>query len=239
MMSPFSASASRVFTAFVSRLQQNNPFALNCTIGCVLCAGSDAIAQQIEQNPNGVVLLVSKDQDDVDATDTAEEKDVSKSDWRTRVKVKDFDYQRFISAGLIGALVSGFVYPYAYARLDAILPGTTVRSVLTKSLVEIATVGLFVNSVSMGFRGILTGQQGTDVASHVAREMPTVTLNDFRIWFPYNLLAFSLIPVHIRPATTSVMEAGWQTYISLCSHGYHHDLPLSETPKDDLLCGCS
>jgi hypothetical protein len=217
MMSPFSASASRVFTAFVSRLKQN-PFALNCTIGCVLCSGSDAIAQQIEQNPNGFVLLLSKDQEDADAT--AEEKDMSKSDW---THVKDFDYQRFISAGLIGALVSGFVYPYAYARLDVILPGITVRSVLTKSLVEIATVGLFVNSVSIGFRGLLTGQQGTDVASHVAQEMPTVTLNDFRVWFPYNLVAFSLIPVHIRPATTSFMEAGWQTYISLCSHGYHHD----------------
>ena len=217
-MSPFSANASRVFTAFVSRFKQN-PCALNCTIGCVLCAGSDAIAQQIEQNPNSLVLvLISKDQEDVDAT--AEEKYVSKSDW---THFKDFNYQRFISAGLIGALVSGFVYPYAYARLEVMLPGTTIRSVLTKSLVEIATVGLFVNSVSMGFRGLLTGQQGTDVASHIAREIPTVTLNDFRVWFPYNVMAFSLIPVHIRPATTSFMEAGWQTYISLCSHGYHHD----------------
>jgi hypothetical protein len=124
---------------------------------------------------------------------------------------------------LIGASVSGFVYPYAYARLDVMLPGVTVRSVLTKSLVEIATVGLFVNSISMFCRGLLTGHRGTDVASHVAREMPTVTLNDFRVWFPYNVVAFSLIPVHIRPATTSFMEAGWQTYISLCSHGYHPD----------------
>jgi hypothetical protein len=54
------------------------------------------------------------------------------------------------------------------------------------------------------------------------REMPTVTLNDFRGWFPYNVVAF-IIPGHIRPATTSFMEAGWQTYISLCSHGYHSD----------------
>jgi hypothetical protein len=217
MMSPFSASASRVFTAFVSRFKQN-PFALNCAVGCVLCAGSDAIAQQIEQNPNGFMLFISKDQEDVDAA--AEEKDTNNAGWNHG---KYFDYQRFVSAGLIGALVSGFVYPYAYARLDVMLPGIAFRSVLTKSLVEIATVGDFVNSVSMGFRGLLTGHQGTDVASHVVREMPTVTLNDFRVWFPYNLVAFSLIPVYIRPVTTSFMEAGWQTYISLCSHGYHHD----------------
>jgi hypothetical protein len=147
-----------------------------------------------------------------------EEKDRSNSD--SDLTHKDFDYQRCISAGLIGVLVSGFVYPFAYARLDAMLPGVTVRSVLTKSLMEIATVGIFVNSVSMGSRGLLVGHQGTDVASHVAREMPTVTMNDFRVWFPYNLVAFSLIPVYIRPATTSIMEAGWQTYISLCSHSY-------------------
>lgn len=103
------------------------------------------------------------------------------------------------------------------------LPGVTVRSVLTKSLVEIATVGIFVNSISMGSRGLLTGHQGTDVASHVAREMPTVTMHDFRVWFPNNIVAFSLIPVHIRPATTSFMEAGWQTYIySLFSHSINY-----------------
>jgi hypothetical protein len=213
MMPPFSAGASRVFTALVSRLKQN-PFALNSTIGCVLFAGSDAVAQQIERKPNGFLQPMSKEGVDV------EERGMSN---KAFTRDKDVDYQRFISAGLIGALVSGFVYPYAYARLDVILPGVTVRCILTKSLVEIATVGLFVNSVSMGFRGLLTGQQGTDVASHVAREMPTVTFNDFRVWFPYNIMAFSLIPVHIRPATTSFMEAGWQTYISLCSHGYHHD----------------
>jgi hypothetical protein len=219
MMSPFSASSSfRVFAALVSRLKQN-PFALNTTMGCVLCAGSDAIAQQIEQKPNDVVLLKSSnEQEDADATVEAEY--MSNSDL---THDNAFDYQRFISAGLIGALVSGFVYPYAYARLDIMLPGVSVRSVVTKALVEIATVGIFVNSVSMGSRGLLMGHQGNDVASHVAREMPTVTLNDFRVWFPYNLVAFSLIPVHIRPATTSFMEAGWQTYISLCSHGYHHD----------------
>jgi hypothetical protein len=62
---------------------------------------------------------------------------------------RDFDYQRFASAGIIGILFGGFVYPYAYARLDILLPGVTVRSVLAKSLVEIARVGIFVNSVSI------------------------------------------------------------------------------------------
>lgn len=72
------------------------------------------MAQQIEQKPNGFVLLMSKEQEDVDAT-KVEENYLSNSDL---THDKDFDYQHFISAGFIGALVGSFVYPYAYARLD-------------------------------------------------------------------------------------------------------------------------
>jgi hypothetical protein len=150
---------------------------------------------------------------------------------------RDFDYQRFASAGIIGILFGGFVYPYAYARLDILLPGVTVRSVLAKSLVEIARVGIFVNSVSIGSRGLLGGRKGQDVASHVVREMPTVTWNDFRVWFPYNLVAFSIIPIYIRPTSTSIMEVCWQTYISLCSNSYHHG--LEDTDADDVHQQCT
>jgi len=132
----------------------------------------------------------------------------------------NLDQSRFLSAGLIGIFFGGFVYPYAYARLDAVWKGVHFSSVLKKSIVEIATVGVFVNSISMSTRGLLVGRNGDDVVQHVASEMPTVTFNDARVWLPYNLFAFSFVPVHIRPSTTSAMEAMWQTYISLRSHDY-------------------
>ena len=59
-----------------------------------------------------------------------------------------------------------------------------------------------------------------DVFGHVWDVLPRVTLNDCRVWLPYNLLAFALIPAFIRPTTTAMMEASWQTYISLRSHDY-------------------
>jgi hypothetical protein len=63
----------------------------------------------------------------------------------------------------------------------------------------------------------------TEVLEHVADEIPTVTRNDLLIWGPYNLAAFSLIPIMIRPATTACCEACWQAYISLRSHNFEEE----------------
>ena len=99
-------------------------------------------------------------------------------------------------------------------------PGTHLLTVFTKSVVEIATVGIFVNSLSMASRGSLAGRRIGDIFEHVRTEMPKVTLNDVRVWLPYNMLAFTFIPAFIRPTTTALMEATWQTYISLRAHDY-------------------
>jgi hypothetical protein len=100
----------------------------------------------------------------------------------------------------------GLVYPTAYATLDLIWVGTKFSTVLKKSLVEIATVGIFVNSISMTSRGLLRGDKDhKEVVQHVANELPTVTRNDCLVWLPYIMLAFSVV---LRPTmTTSVMEA--------------------------------
>lgn len=134
-----------------------------------------------------------------------------------------FDAQRLLSAGIIGAFLGGIVYPMAYKRLDKLWVGKDFVSVAKKSIVEIFTVGIFVNSVSIGARGLMVGHDTSKVISHVKEEMPMVTLNDARIWGPYNMIAFGFIPSYIRPATTCFMEAMWQTYISLRSNAYEKD----------------
>lgn len=136
---------------------------------------------------------------------------------------KHFDSQRMISAGIIGAFLGGIVYPFAYTRLDKLWIGKDFVSVAKKSIVEIVTVGIFVNSVSIGARGVMVGHDTKKVISHVKEEMPGVTLNDARIWGPYNMIAFGFIPSFIRPATTCFMEAMWQTYISIRSNAYEKE----------------
>lgn len=140
------------------------------------------------------------------------------------------DLRRFISAGILGGVFGGAIYPMAYAQLDTIWPGTQLSSVLQKSCIEIATVGIFVNSVSMSTRGLLAGRRREDVAKHVLREMSTVTLNDVKVWLPYNIVAFTFIPQFLRPSTTALMEAMWQTYISLRSHSYISIEKAGESP---------
>jgi protein Mpv17 len=131
-----------------------------------------------------------------------------------------FNVRRFVVAGVLGVFFGGIVYPNAYAFLDARFHAKNFQTLLTKSVIEIGTVGIFVNTVSMTSRGLLVGHEGKDVVNHVAHEMPKVTLNDVKVWLPYNLLAFSLIPAVFRPTTTAMMEASWQTYISLVSNDY-------------------
>ena len=187
--------------AFTAALKAN-PVAVNAITGASLVAGSDFLAQRLEKR-----LHLEKGWQAANAG--CNDADMQ---W--------CDIPRLLSSCLIGASFGGFVYPFAYARLDMLFPGNKLLSVIQKSVVEIMTVGLFVNSVSIGTRGLLAGRTAEDVARHVAHEMPRVTFNDARAWGPYNLVAFAFIPSYIRPTTTALMEATWQTYISLRSHDY-------------------
>lgn len=185
---------------------QRRPALAHGIIGFALFGASDAFAQEMEASSSHL----QANEETAAALATSPTSRVS------------FDMVRFLSAGAIGAFFGGHVYPFAYKRLDMLWEGTGLLTIAKKSLVEVFTVGIFANSVSMGARGLLMGKKPTEVLSHVKDEMPSVTLNDFRVWFPYNLVAFGLIPISIRPATTSLMECLWQTYISLRSNDYEH-----------------
>lgn len=145
------------------------------------------------------------------------------------------DWRRLIAAGCIGVFFGGCVYPFAYAKLDAVWTGTALATVIKKSIVEIATVGIFVNSCSMTSRGLLRGDKDVStVAQHVVQEIPTVTRDDFFVWFPYNMLAFSVIPSFVRPISTLFMEASWQAYISFRSHDFEDTLEQVHSCVDGM-----
>lgn len=205
-----SASSSRFIRLFTAI--RENPTVFHSLTGFLLFGGSDWIAQELEyhnhtrKNHN---TLLSHNRTNIEKEDDAHQR-----------PPRRFDPWRCCSAGLCGIFFGGFVYPTAYARLDAFFHGTHWQAVVKKSIVEIATVGIFVNSTSMFGRGFLQGRTALEAGDHVLQEMPGVTFNDARVWMPYNILAFSLIPIWIRPATTSLMEACWQTYISLRSNNY-------------------
>lgn len=215
MASAFVAHAGRAITAI-----RSNPYAFNSATGFSLFTGSDALAQKVE---NRQLLLEKNENAIAQKNNDTSEIDEPGAMATSSTKIFDLttlDSRRLLSAGAIGVFFGGFVYPFAYAKLDALWKGVTIITTLKKSLLEIATVGIFVNSVSISTRGLLVGKDTEKVVEHTMQEMPGVTVNDARVWLPYNIVAFSVIPIYIRPATTSLMEACWQTYISLCSHNY-------------------
>ena len=208
------------FASFFANTIRKRPMLFNGLTGGFLCASSDAVAQQLEQT---------------DRTDLSNS--TSTSATNLHHSTTTFDVRRFASAGLIGVFFGAGVYPAAYAKLDAVWCSSKgFRTILKKSIVEIATVGIFVNSVSLTSRGLCKGDKSLNqVLDHVVEELPTVTRNDFFVWLPYNLMAFSVIPAVIRPTTTLMMEASWQTYISLRAHDFGQAEKANETIQQEVV----
>lgn len=180
-----------LISSVITAIRQR-PTLFNGVTGGGLFAGSDAMAQELE----------------------------SKGLATTHDSSESFNNRRFLSTIAIGIFIGGFIYPSAYKRLDKLWPGKDWLTIMKKSVVEIFSVGIFVNSISMISRGLMVGRDTKHVAQHALDELPEVTKNDFFVWFPYNLVAFSVIPFYVRPTTTALMEASWQTYISNRSHDY-------------------
>ena len=131
------------------------------------------------------------------------------------------DSWRCASAAAVGVGFGAFAYPIAYRVLDSRWPGSSMRAVVTKALAEVATLGTVGNAGSIGARGFLEGRGSSAVSTQLWHEMPAVLLNELRVWLPYNVVAFALIPAHLRPGATMLVEACWVTYISLVAHRPH------------------
>jgi hypothetical protein len=210
-----------LYTTVIAAIRQR-PLLFNGITGGVLCGTSDAIAQQFDQ-PQLPQQQRPQHHNASFMIENGEERPYLAPSPLVVVASR-LDWPRLASAAVIGVFFGGLVYPQAYATLDAIWVGTSFFTVVKKSMVEIATVGISVNTISMTSRGFLRGdKQPEQVVHHVAKELPTVTKNDCLVWLPYNLLAFSVVPPVLRPTTTAMMEASWQTYISLRSHDYDPD----------------
>ena len=119
------------------------------------------------------------------------------------------DWRQFASATAISGLQSGIFVPFFYGKLDVLFPGTGASAVVCKTASDIVVQGVGTNATALAARGAS--------AEEVLKAMPEVLRDDCIVWLPYNLLAFRLIPLHIRPTTTAVMTLFWNTYLSACA----------------------
>ncbi len=136
---------------------QRKPFLAHGIVGFVLFGASDAFAQQIEASVKQGDKMTNRIGKKASNEDT-----LAQPSFIT-FSMDHFDVIRFLSSGTVGAFFGGCVYPFAYKRLDLIWKGKDVISIAKKSLLEVFTVGVFANSVSMCARGVLTGKNPIDV----------------------------------------------------------------------------
>ena len=116
------------------------------------------------------------------------------------------DREQCLRAASFAAAVNGLFIPWWYRTLDSKLPGTGMRVAAAKSLLDVVVNGGIGNALGIAARGA--------PATEVASAMPRVMAMDCIVWIPYNMVAFSRIPLHVRPTTTAVMTLGWNTYLS-------------------------
>ena len=111
-----------------------------------------------------------------------------------------------LKAAITGVVMNGLFVPFWYRKLDAMLPGTTMKAISQKTLADIAVPGAMGNAAAIAARG--------SPIPEVLRRMPEVLFWDCTVFVPYNLIAFGKIPLHIRPSVTALVTLGWNTYLS-------------------------
>mmetsp|Transcript_16226 Transcript_16226/g.51768 ORF Transcript_16226/g.51768 Transcript_16226/m.51768 type:complete len:205 (-) Transcript_16226:197-811(-) len=145
------------------------------------------------------------------------------------------DARRLAGASALGVLFSGFIYPPLYALLEGLWPGTAFRAVAAKACSDVLLLGIFGNATSISGRLLLAGRAPSEVTRSVRETMPSVLVNEVRVWLPYNLLAFRFVPTAVRPTTTAFLSLLWQVYISWTAHASSRPAVLSRAPTQETV----
>lgn len=146
----------------------------------------------------------------------------------------ELDKKRFILSTVLGCIWGGYINPLIYATVEHLIPGKSVRLVLTKMLVTCSILSTWGNYTTMMFRkffkqlweGIskkeektqtLITNSWTDSIRSCNQDFKEVLSDDLKIWPLYDLVCYSLIPPPVRPITNALMASAWAMYMSIAS----------------------
>ena len=65
--------------------------------------------------------------------------------------------------------------------------------------------------------------QGTPLSKaweYLKADLPSTYITDVVVWTPIQLLNFRFIPVHFQPQIVSVVNIGWNAYLSWVQHDH-------------------
>ena len=156
--------------------------------------------------------------------------------WRSKQRIRTLlndlkkfkvDGSRFVISTILGAFWAGYVNPSVYAFVESKLPGISIRLVLLKMLITCSILSTWGNYTTMMIRRCmkLTWEQGIRESYPIfcqclkscRDDFMGVLADDLKIFPPYDILCYSVIPPQIRPITNALVCSGWQCYMSIAS----------------------
>ena len=121
---------------------------------------------------------------------------------------------------------------YWFGFLDRCFPGTAVRNVALKVLVNQLLITVPINSAFLGYSvsvdALLRSAAGghswdgaaarSEVLQRCTEDLGEIFQRSACIWTPVNAANFMFVPQHLRVLPTILTSCAWNTYLSLTAH---------------------
>ena len=136
------------------------------------------------------------------------------------------DGGRLLVATAWNGLFAAPFFAVWFRQLDRMLPGTTLRAVATKVVVNTSFVTPPVNALYLTFSTVLEAAvHGRDVGAAVLLAKDRIRHNLFEIvgasaafWVPLNALNFLVVPPALRPLPSIFGGVVWSAFLSFAGH---------------------
>lgn len=182
------ASAAASLAGRYSRFAAARPVASNVLQGGILFVGGDLLAQAARP-----------------------ETDVRRRTAPARAR-------RALTAGAFGATYIGLAAAQWYRLMDRALPGHAAGPLVAKIAANCLVLGIGGNAANMWCRRYARSGCPEEAWNFTRESIRAVVIHDFRVWPAFDALCFSVVPLHLRPATAGVASLAWNTYLSLASN---------------------
>jgi hypothetical protein len=134
-----------------------------------------------------------------------------------------YDVARSLRMSAFGLTVIGPLGHFFYRLIDKKFPGKSVRTVLTKVVLDQTVFSPIYIPLFFAFEGWLEGLSRQEIIHNVkTRSIPTY-IADCIVWPPAQTLNFWLVPPSQRVLYVSLVSIGWNVYLSAAQH------PLDES----------
>ena len=90
--------------------------------------------------------------------------------------------------------------------------------VVVKATLDVCVWAPIANTLYLALTPLSEGRGFASAAESIRDNFIPVMKSELRTFFPYNLVAFALIPPLVRPFTTGVLSMAFSTYISWVTH---------------------